>query len=60
MHPTWGLVIVERGSFRGKCFEGLPRGVRGDALACRWHPYMFFAALNKERLLKTNWKSNLK
>jgi hypothetical protein len=25
---------------RERCFEGLPRGVRGDALACRGHPYM--------------------
>jgi hypothetical protein len=42
MHPTWGLVIVERGGLLGeKCFEGLPGGGRGDALACRGHPYMF-------------------
>jgi hypothetical protein len=30
----WGL-LGER------CFEGLSRGLRGDALACRGHPYMF-------------------
>jgi hypothetical protein len=24
---------------------GLPRGVRGDALACRGHPYMFIIFL---------------
>ena len=23
-------------------FEGLSRGVRGDGLACRGHPYMFY------------------
>jgi hypothetical protein len=31
----------EGGLLWEKCFEGLPRGVRGDALACRGHPYMF-------------------
>jgi hypothetical protein len=31
----------EEGLLGEKCFEGLPRGVRGDALACRGHPYMF-------------------
>ena len=41
MHTAWGLVIVERWSLRGKQFEGLSRGVRGDALACKGHPYMF-------------------
>jgi hypothetical protein len=24
-------------------FKGLPRGVRGDALECRGHPYLFYA-----------------
>jgi hypothetical protein len=31
----------EEGLLGEKCFMGLPRGVRGDALACRGHPYMF-------------------
>ena len=30
------------GYCRKVVFEGLSRGVRGDALACRGHPYMFF------------------
>ena len=29
------------GYCRKVVFEGLSRGVRGDALACRGHPYMF-------------------
>ena len=35
-----GVCSVSGGSL-GHRFEGLPRGVRGDALACRGHPYMF-------------------
>jgi hypothetical protein len=37
---------------------GLPRGVRGDALACRGHPYMFFGAnlyYQKYFLLSIKW-----
>ena len=30
------------GYCRKVVFEGLSRGVRGDALACRGHPYMFY------------------
>ena len=30
MHPTWGLVSLEKGSSRGEVFERLSRGVRGD------------------------------
>ena len=46
LQPTWGLVCVERGSLRGEVFEGLLRGMRGDASVCRGHhtrehPYMF-------------------
>ena len=29
------------GYCRKVVFEGLSRGVRGDVLACRGHPYMF-------------------
>ena len=29
------------GYCRKVVFEGLSRGMRGDALACRGHPYMF-------------------
>ena len=36
-----GLVIVEKGSLRGQLFEGLSRGVRGEGIACKGHPYMF-------------------
>jgi hypothetical protein len=38
----------EGGSLGEKCFEGLPRGVRGDVLACRGHPYMFLDFLVPE------------
>jgi hypothetical protein len=38
-----GVGYCREGGLVGeKCFEGLPRGVRGDALACRGHPYMLF------------------
>ena len=30
------------GYCRKVVFEGLSRGVRGDVLACRGHPYTFF------------------
>ena len=30
------------GYCRKVVFEGLSRGVRGNALACRGHPYMFY------------------
>jgi hypothetical protein len=33
-----------------RCFEGLPRGARGDALACRGHPYMFKRYHNKVKI----------
>jgi hypothetical protein len=37
-----GVGYCREGGLLGeKCFEGLPRGVRGDALSCRGHPYMF-------------------
>jgi hypothetical protein len=37
-----GVGYCREGGLLGeRCFEGLPRGVRGDALACRGHPYMF-------------------
>ena len=56
MHPTWGegggvgrgrgvaegyAPCLRVGYCRKVVFEGLSRGVRGDALACRGHPYMF-------------------
>ena len=41
--PYLGVGYCREGGLLGeKCFEGLPRGVRGDALACRGHPYMFY------------------
>jgi hypothetical protein len=41
--PYLGVGYCREGGLLGeKGFEGLPRGVRGDALACRGHPYMFF------------------
>jgi hypothetical protein len=40
--PYLGVGYCREGDLLGeKCFEGLPRGVREDALACRGHPYMF-------------------
>ena len=33
------------GYCRKVVFEGLSRGVRGDALACRGHPYMFYVII---------------
>jgi hypothetical protein len=40
--PYLGVVYCREGVLLGeKCFEGLPKGERGDALACRGHPYMF-------------------
>ena len=44
MQPTWGLVggdIVEKTGLRGDAFKGPSRGMRGDALTCRGHQYMF-------------------
>jgi hypothetical protein len=41
--PYLGIGYCREGGLLGeKCFGGLPRGVRGDVLACRGHPYMFF------------------
>ena len=64
MHPTWeegGGVSRGRGVAEGYApclgvgycrkvvFEGLSRGVRGDALACRGHPYMFFISQTEKQ-----------
>ena len=37
-----GFFSVEMGFFREEVFKGLSRGVRGDALACRGQPCLFF------------------
>jgi hypothetical protein len=42
--PYLGVGYCREGGLLGeKCFEGLPMGVRGDALTCRGHPYMFIS-----------------
>jgi hypothetical protein len=48
-----GVGYCREGGLLGeKCFEGLSRGVRGDALACRGHPYMFKLANEKILMVK--------
>ena len=39
------------GYCRKVVFEGLSRGVRGDALACRGHPYMFICYFSKHTII---------
>jgi hypothetical protein len=47
--PYLGNGYCREGGLLGeKCFEGLPRGQRGDPLACRGHPYMFFRVRHKK------------
>jgi hypothetical protein len=41
------LNCIEGGVLGAWFFEGLPRGVRGDALACRGHPYRFVYIIDK-------------
>jgi hypothetical protein len=55
--PYLGVGYCREGGLLGEmCFEGLPRGVRGDAFACRGHPYMFlhFAKLNNGAYRETS------
>jgi hypothetical protein len=47
--PYLGVGYCREGGLLGeKGFEGLPRGLWGDALACRGHPYMFSSLLFKD------------
>ena len=57
MHPTWGLVNVERGSLRGEVFERLSRDVRGDGLACKGTLACFLVKAQKS-LYSNIWFKN--
>ena len=45
MHLSMGLVGGRQVQAKGNSFEGLAMGVRGFALSCSGHPYMFHQSM---------------